>query len=145
MAAMVEREVEARGGWFKLPDISTSWGCPFASTTTTDVHPKVSNRDSGFWGSFPLPSLPIFPPSIWRTLLRASYPSPIALLALHLVHRPREPPAAVLRFTLARFRTLGGMALETQFRNLHICHPWRARSRVGSLTFWRYSRRDASV
>lgn len=63
LAAMAKREVEVRGGWFKLLDISTSWGCPFASTTTTDAHPKVSNRDSGFWGSFPLPppsSLPSF-------------------------------------------------------------------------------------
>lgn len=39
----------------------------------------------------------------------------LALLALHLVHRPREPPAAVLRFTLARFRTLGGWLSKLSF------------------------------
>lgn len=95
-------------------------GCPFASTTTTDAHPKVSNRDSGFWGSFPLPppaSLPPFdvPPSCLD-------PSPSS---------PRSPPCPPSSRTASGGATLHpctfshprGVALETQFRNLHICRP----------------------
>lgn len=55
---------------------------------------------------------------------RPSPPSPLPLVPRPftslsspstLVHRPREPPAAVLRFTLARFRTLGGWLSKLSF------------------------------
>lgn len=80
----------------------------------------MSNRDSGFWGSFPLPppsSLPPFgaPPSCLDPL-----PS-----------SPRSPPCPPSSRTAGGGATLHpctfshpwGVTLETQFRNSHICRP----------------------
>lgn len=93
-------------------------GCPFASTTTTDAHPKVSNRDSGFWGSFPLPPPSSLPPPIRRASL-VPRPFTLALLlslsTLSTVLANLAGGAAVLRFTLARFRTLGGWYSKLSF------------------------------
>lgn len=103
-------------------------GCPFASTTTTDAHPKVSNRDSGFWGSLPLcPPPSVFPPSLpspFGATLLVLRPFTLALLSLSTLSTVLANLAGDdVTLHPCTFSHPRGVVLETQFRNLHICRP----------------------
>lgn len=144
LAAMAERQGGGGGGWQggtvrEGVDLSCQTLAPrgggrgflFATTTTTGVRPKVSNRDSGFWGSFPSPFLRLYRPPIRpvaRSLARRSSclgPLPSSLsLALHLVTTGGPANRRRRDYALpSHVFAPSGAALETEFRNLHICRP----------------------